>query len=97
MSLFIQIIHKIFKLCYNLLADYYSNVLKFLTLLFLFSNKISVIVAGIHKMLVRKVNTGKPLIRLLVQKQSDLGLHCLSRPSSQTTIVQNFETFTVML
>ena len=24
--------------------------------------------------------TGKTLIRLLLQKQSDLGLHCLSRP-----------------
>ena len=38
-----------------------------------------VIRAGIHKMLVRIANR-KTLIRLLSQKQSDLGLHCLSMP-----------------
>ena len=48
------------------------------TLLFVFLNKMLVIRAGIHKMYVR-VATGKTLIRLLLQKQSDLGLHCLSR------------------
>ena len=38
-----------------------------------------VIKAGIHKMFVRI--TGKILIRLLLLKeQSDLGLHCLSKP-----------------
>ena len=31
--------------------------------------------------------TGKTLIRLLLQKQSDLGLHCLSRPFWHTTRV----------
>ena len=35
------------------------------------------------------------LIRLLLQSQSDLGLHCLSRPFCQATSVQNFRTFTV--
>ena len=37
--------------------------------------------AGIHKVLVRIANRegGKTLIRLLLQKQSDLGLHCLPR------------------
>ena len=30
----------------------------------------------------------------ILQKQSDLGLHCLSRPFGQTTSVQNFRTFT---
>ena len=45
-------------------------------------------------MLVRKANM-KALIRLLRQKQSDLGLHCLFRPFWQTISVQNFRTFTV--
>ena len=35
------------------------------------------------------------MIRLLCQKQSDLGLYCLSRPFWQVTNVQNFRTFTV--
>ena len=34
-----------------------------------------VIYAAAHKM-----QTGKTLIRLLLQKQSDMGLHCLSTP-----------------
>ena len=37
-----------------------------------------VIRTGIHKMLVRIANR-KTLTRLLLQKQSDLGLGCLSR------------------
>ena len=37
-----------------------------------------VIRAGIHEMVVRI--TEKILIRLLFQKQSDLDMHCLSRP-----------------
>ena len=37
----------------------------------------------------------KTLIRLLLQKQSDLGLHCLSRPIKQAACVQNIWTFTV--
>ena len=43
-----------------------------------FSIKMFVIRAGSYKMLVRLAKTGKTLIRLLLQKQSDLGLHCLS-------------------
>ena len=39
------------------------------------------------------MKTGKTLIRLLLQKQSDLGLHCLSRLVWQATSVRN--TFTV--
>ena len=54
--------------------------------LFLFSNKMLVIKAGIHKVLVRK-QTWKTLIRLLLQKQSDLGLHCYPRPFWQATNV----------
>ena len=34
-----------------------------------------------------ELRTGKTLIRLLFQKQSDLGLHCLSRPFWQTISV----------
>ena len=42
--------------------------------LFLFSAKMLSGGGGIHKMLVR-IPTGKTLIRLLLKKQSDLGLH----------------------
>ena len=49
------------------------------TFLYLFSSKMLVIRAGIEKMLVRIANR-ETLIRLLLQKQSDLGLHCLPRP-----------------
>ena len=45
----------------------------------LFLNKMLVIWAGIHKMFVRIANR-EDLIRLLVQKQSGQGLHCLSSP-----------------
>ena len=48
------------------------------TYLYLFSNKRLVIRAGIHKMLVTKANR-ETLIRLLLQKQSDLALPCLVR------------------
>ena len=44
----------------------------------LFSKNKLVIRAGTHKMLSEK-QTGKTLIRLLLQKQSDLGLPCLCR------------------
>ena len=49
---------------------------------------------GIHIVLLR-IQAGKILIRLLLQKQSDLGLHCSSRPVWQVTGVQNFRTSTV--
>ena len=55
------------------------DVLKFQKSFFLFLNKMLVIRAGTHKILVRK-QKGQTLIRLLLEKQSDLGLHCLSRP-----------------
>ena len=51
-----------------------------------------VIRAVIYKMLVRIANR-KTLIRLLLQKHPDLGLHCLSRPFYQTISVVNFRTF----
>ena len=41
--------------------------------------------------------TGKTLIRLLLQKQSDLVIHCLARPVWQATSVLNFRTFTINL
>ena len=44
-------------------------------------------------MLVKIAN--RELIRLLLQKQSDLGLHCLSRPFGRATSIQNFRTFAV--
>ena len=49
------------------------------TLLYLISFKIVVLMTGKNKMLVR-ISNSKDLIRLLLQKQSGLGLHCLSRP-----------------
>ena len=51
-----------------------------------------VIRAGIHKILVRKINREDPELK----KQSDLGLRCLSRPPWQTTNIQNFRTFTIL-
>ena len=54
------------------------NVRNFRTL-FSFCSQINAVVkAGIHKILVRIAV--KTLIRLLLQKQSDLALDCLSRP-----------------
>ena len=63
-----------------------------------------VIRAGSHKMLVGIANredpdqtassrTGKTQIRLLLQKQSDLGLPCLSMHFWQAISVGNFRTF----
>ena len=60
------------------------------TLLNLCSNKMLDVKAGIHNMLVRIANR-EDLIRLLLLKQSDLGLHCLSMP----LFFQNFRTFTL--
>ena len=40
---------------------------------------ILVIMAGAHKNAFSEKQTGKTLIRLLLQEQSDLGLPCLSR------------------
>ena len=71
------------------------NVLKFQTLfLFLFSNKMLLFKTGIHKMLVRIANREDPDQTASFQKQSDLGLHCLSRHFLQATNVQKFRIFT---
>ena len=53
----------------------YSKILN--TILFLFSYKMLVIRSGIHKMLARVANR-KDHDQMVSQKQSDLGLHCLS-------------------
>ena len=50
-----------------------------------------VIMAGIHKILVRMANREDPDLK----KQSDLDLHCLSRSFWQATSVQHFRTFTL--
>ena len=52
--------------------------------------------AGIVKGLSEK-QTGKTLIRLLLQKQSDLGLCFLSRPFWQATSVRNFRKYIIKL
>ena len=49
-----------------------------------------VIMSGIHKMLVRIANR-----EVHDQIQSDVGLHCLSRPFWQALKVQNFRIFTI--
>ena len=46
-------------------------------------------------MLVRIANR-KTLIRLLLQEQSDLGLHCLSMLFWQATSAQNFRRSTIV-
>ena len=55
-----------------------------------FSGKMLVNRTRIHKRLVRIANREK--IKHL-KKQSDLGLHCFSRPFWQAISVQNFRTF----
>ena len=52
--------------------------------------------AGIHKFLVRVAIREDP-IRLLLQKQSDLGLSYLPRPLRQVASVRNFRTFTICM
>ena len=70
------------------------NVLKLKKNLFLFSNKVYVFRAGIHKMPVRIANKEDP-DQTASQKQSDLGLPCLSWPFWQITSVPNFRIFAV--
>ena len=65
------------------------NFLKFDTHFFFFSQIHYFSGLEITNCLSEK-QTGKTLIRLLLQKQSDLGLSCLSRPFWQATRVQNF-------
>ena len=73
------------------------NVLKFQTLFFCCSQ----INGGTRNKGLDFINclseyqTGKTLIRLLLRKQSDLGLSCLFKPFWQATSVQNFRSFTV--
>ena len=56
------------------------NVLKFQAF-FLICSQIRSWVSGLEIMkCLSEWQTGKTLIRLLLKKQSDLGLHCLSRP-----------------
>ena len=63
--------------------------------LFLLSLEMLVLRAEINKMLVLVANKEDPVISLLLQKQSDLGLPCLSRPFWQVTIILKFRTFTL--
>ena len=57
----------------------------------------SIFRAEINKILVRIANREeKTLIRLLLKKQSDLGLDCLSRPFGQANGVQNFRTCKIL-
>ena len=69
---------------------YIVNVLKFLTLLFMLSNKILVIRLEFTKCLSEK-QTGKTLIRPHLQKQSDLGLHCLSSSLGPQIVFETLE------
>ena len=58
----------------------------------LFLNKMVVIRTGTRKIFVWITNREDPDL----QKQSDLGLHCLSRPFGQATSVQSFRTFIIL-
>ena len=49
-----------------------------------------------HKMLVRIANRQDLMIRLLLKKQSALGMHCLSRSFWQATAVRSFRIFTAI-
>ena len=63
--------------------------------LFLFSNK-KCCLSGLEFIkCLSEYQTGKTLIRVVLEKQSDLGLPCLSRPFWQAASVQNFRTFTI--
>ena len=70
------------------------NVAKFQT--FFSSSPIKCLLSGLEltKCLSEK-QTGKTLIRLLLQKQSDLGLLCLSTLLWLATTVINFRTFII--
>ena len=68
------------------MVNYVSKMLN--KFLFLFSNKMLVIRAGIYKMLVRIANRGD----LDQTALSDLGLHCLSWHLWPASNVQNFIT-----
>ena len=65
------------------------------TFLILFSNETIVFCAGIYKNTGQNSNQGRPGPDCFFQKQSDLGLPCLSGLFQQATSVQNFRTFTV--
>ena len=54
-----------------------------------------VITTGIHKIFVRTANREDP-DQTASKKQSDLGLHCLSRPFLEATSIQNFRTSTLL-
>ena len=70
------------------------NVLKFWTLFtFCFQRNCGLLGLEFTKTLTEN-QTGKTQIRLLLQKQSDLGLCCLSRPLWLATSVWNFRTLT---
>ena len=83
--------------CFQLATASMVNGLKFQTL-FSFYSQIQCWLSGLEVTKCEsEQQTGKTLIRLLLQKQSDLGLHCMPRPFWQTTCVRNFRTFTVCI
>ena len=72
------------------------NVLKFQTL-FSFCSQIKCWFSGLEfTNFLSEQQTWNTLVRLLLQKQSDLGLPCLSRPFWLATSVQKFRKFTVL-
>ena len=64
--------------------NYYGKHSKILNTFSLFSNKMLVIRAAIHKMLVRIANMDGPD---QTASESDLGVHCMSRPFWQATSI----------
>ena len=73
------------------------NVLKFRTLIS-FCSQIKCWFSGLEfRNFLSELQIGKTLTRLLLQKQSDLGLPYLPRPFWLVASVQNFKTFTVCI
>ena len=70
------------------------NVIKFQTLFLSFSQICCLSGLELTKC-VSVQQTGKTLIRLLLQMQSDLDLHCLYRPFYQAKSVGIFRTLTI--
>ena len=71
-------LQKAIYIIYHYYSDIYGKCSK-TQFMFFFQRKFE-LTAGVHKMLDKIAKRGETLIRLLLQKQSDLGLCFLSRP-----------------
>ena len=73
------------------------NVLKFRTILF-FCSQIKYWHSGLElTKYLSEQQAGKILVRLLLKKHSDLGLHCLSGPSWQSKFYNIYRSLQIVL